>query len=92
MNTVRLEVHFVFVQSCCLMNLHLFSQGTLLRRKLTRLPKRRCWFVGYSEEDSLDTVLKFNNTWETDWRMGTHDCHNYANGNYRSETTQFNCG
>ncbi|KAI6672669.1 hypothetical protein NL676_000575 [Syzygium grande] len=49
------------------------------RRKLTRLPKRRCWFVVYSEEDSLDTVLKFNNTWETDWRMGIHDCHNYAN-------------
>lgn len=54
--------------------------GTLLSRKLTRLPKRRCWFVGYSEEDSLDIALKFNDTWETDWRMGIHDCRNYANG------------
>ncbi|XP_056162989.1 uncharacterized protein LOC115689527 [Syzygium oleosum] len=53
--------------------------GTLLRRKLTRLPKQRCWFVGYSEEDSLDIVLKINDTWETDWRMGIHDCRNYAN-------------
>lgn len=80
LNMVRLEVHFVFVQSCCLMKLNLFVQGTLLSRKLTRLPKRRCWFVGYSEEDSLDIALKFNDTWETDWRMGIHDCRNYANG------------
>lgn len=36
--------------------------------------------MGYSEEDSLDIALKFNDTWETDWRMGIHDCRNYANG------------
>ncbi|XVE78361.1 hypothetical protein DITRI_Ditri13aG0138600 [Diplodiscus trichospermus] len=54
--------------------------GVVLTRKLTKLPRSRCWFVGYSKEEAVDKAYKFNNTWETDLRVGFHDCRDYTNG------------
>ncbi|KAL2464969.1 hypothetical protein Adt_40834 [Abeliophyllum distichum] len=54
--------------------------GVVLVRKLGKLPKRKCWFVGYSELTAIDAASKFNDRWETDLRIGHHDCRNYANG------------
>ncbi|XWS47349.1 hypothetical protein CRYUN_Cryun14cG0144900 [Craigia yunnanensis] len=54
--------------------------GVVLTRKLTKLPRSRCWFVGYSKEDAVDKAYKFNNTWEADLRVGFHDCRDYTNG------------
>ncbi|CAA2965909.1 uncharacterized protein LOC111402113 [Olea europaea var. sylvestris] len=54
--------------------------GVVLTRKLQKLPKRKCWFVGYSDLNAVDAASKFNERWETDLRIGLHDCRNYANG------------
>ncbi|OMP07917.1 hypothetical protein COLO4_06941 [Corchorus olitorius] len=54
--------------------------GVVLIRKLTKLPRSKCWFVGYSSEDAVDKAYKFNNTWEPDLRVGLHDCRDYTNG------------
>ncbi|XP_022759864.1 uncharacterized protein LOC111306220 isoform X2 [Durio zibethinus] len=54
--------------------------GVVLTRMLKKLPRSRCWFVGYSEEDAVDKAYKFNNTWEADLRVGFHDCRDYTNG------------
>ncbi|KAI6672670.1 hypothetical protein NL676_000576 [Syzygium grande] len=54
--------------------------GTVLKRKLTKLPKERCWFVGSCGEHALDVACKFSNLWETDLKIGHHDCRDYANG------------
>lgn len=54
--------------------------GVVLTRKLKKLPKRKCWFVGYSESDAVEgRVHGFNEKWDTDLRIGVHDCRNYAN-------------
>lgn len=54
--------------------------GVVLTRKLKKLPKRKCWFVGYSESDAVEgRVRGFNEKWDTDLRIGVHDCRNYAN-------------
>ncbi|KAK4784162.1 hypothetical protein SAY86_018530 [Trapa natans] len=55
--------------------------GYVQRRKLTRLPKERCWHVGTSESDSLQAASEFNKNWRTDLRIGSHDCRHYTNGN-----------
>lgn len=52
--------------------------GVVLTRKLKKLPRRKCWFVGYSELDSVEGVHEFNEKWETDLRIGYHDCRNYV--------------
>ncbi|KAI3457751.1 hypothetical protein Pfo_014414 [Paulownia fortunei] len=54
--------------------------GVILVRKLGKLPKRKCWFVGYSKENAIDAALKFNENWKTDLRIGHHDCRNYSEG------------
>ncbi|CAI9754499.1 unnamed protein product [Fraxinus pennsylvanica] len=54
--------------------------GVVLMRKLGKLPNRKCWFVGYSDFNAVDAASKFNERWETDLRIGHHDCRNYANG------------
>lgn len=56
------------------------SIGVVLARKLTKLPRRKCWFVGYSNEDAVGKAYKFNNTWGADLRVGLHDCRDYTNG------------
>ncbi|KAI3990454.1 hypothetical protein MKX01_021389 [Papaver californicum] len=53
--------------------------GAILVRKLAKLPNRKCWFVGYSSVDSISRANKFNEVWETDLRIGLHDCHDYTN-------------
>lgn len=58
-----------------------FPIGVVLTRKVKKLPRKRCWFVGYSKEDDVvDKAYKFNNTWEVDLRVGVHDCRDYTNG------------
>ncbi|KAI5654736.1 hypothetical protein M9H77_31923 [Catharanthus roseus] len=43
------------------------------------LPRRKCWFVGYSKLDSAaNAVEKFNGNWDTDLSIGYHDCRNYV--------------
>ncbi|XP_039029998.1 uncharacterized protein LOC120164309 isoform X2 [Hibiscus syriacus] len=54
--------------------------GIVLTRKLRKLPRSRCWFVGYSEGDAVDKAYEFSNTWEVDLRVGLHDCRHYTNG------------
>ncbi|MCE0480673.1 hypothetical protein HAX54_037709 [Datura stramonium] len=54
--------------------------GVVLTRTLKKLPKRKCWFVGYSESDAIDVANRFNEGWDTDLRINHHDCRNYANG------------
>ncbi|MCL7022022.1 hypothetical protein MKW94_014293 [Papaver nudicaule] len=53
--------------------------GAILVRKLAKLPNKKCWFVGYSSIDSLSRANKFNEIWETDLRIGLHDCRDYTN-------------
>ncbi|KAL6999948.1 hypothetical protein U1Q18_001102 [Sarracenia purpurea var. burkii] len=55
--------------------------GVVLMRKLTKLPTSKCWFVGCSRvDDAMDAAYKFNETWQSDLRIGYHDCRNYTNG------------
>ncbi|KAK1568107.1 hypothetical protein Q3G72_020696 [Acer saccharum] len=55
--------------------------GTVLVRNLTKLPRKKCWFVGSSKLDNtVDLAMKFNENWETDLRVGHHDCRDYTNG------------
>lgn len=54
--------------------------GVILVRKLGKLPKRKCWFVGYSNENAFDAAIEFNKNWETDLRIGLHDCRTYCEG------------
>ncbi|XP_021671045.2 uncharacterized protein LOC110657906 isoform X1 [Hevea brasiliensis] len=54
--------------------------GAVLVRKLAKLPRSKCWFVGSSEVDTLDVATEFNNSWETNLRVGRHDCRDYTNG------------
>lgn len=46
---------------------------------MSRLPKSRCWFVGYSSSDGVDVADKFSEHWPTDLIVGKHDCRNYTN-------------
>ncbi|XP_057792967.1 uncharacterized protein LOC131009569 isoform X4 [Salvia miltiorrhiza] len=53
--------------------------GAILVRKLAKLPKRKCWFVGYAKADIDDDALhKFNHTWDTHLVLGSHDCRHYT--------------
>ncbi|KAI5565713.1 hypothetical protein POPTR_014G162700v4 [Populus trichocarpa] len=54
--------------------------GVVLVRKLSKLPRRKCWFVGSSKLDAVDVATKFNSDWRTDLRVGHHDCRDYTNG------------
>ncbi|ESR60954.1 PTB domain engulfment adapter [Citrus sinensis] len=54
--------------------------GSVLVRKLTKLPRNKCWFVGSSKLDAVDVAINFNKSWETHLRIGQHDCRDYTNG------------
>ncbi|KDP30856.1 hypothetical protein JCGZ_13799 [Jatropha curcas] len=54
--------------------------GAVLTRKLTKLPRSKCWLVGYTQVDALSVANKFSYNWETDLRVGRHDCRDYTNG------------
>lgn len=53
--------------------------GAALVRKLKKLPTNKCWFVGYSKENAMEIAREFNQKWETDLRIGLHDCRDYTN-------------
>ncbi|KAG6404744.1 hypothetical protein SASPL_132320 [Salvia splendens] len=57
---------------------HTKIPGAILVRKLSKLPQRKCWFVGYTKEDA--DVHTFNHTWETHLLVGSHDCRHYTQG------------
>lgn len=50
-------------------------------RKLKKLPRSKCWLVGYAEADAVEIASEFNKNWETDLRVGLNDCRDYTNGN-----------
>ncbi|AET00968.2 hypothetical protein MtrunA17_Chr5g0447981 [Medicago truncatula] len=54
--------------------------GAVLVRKLKRLPRSKCWLVGYAEADAVEIASEFNKKWETDLRIGVNDCRDYTNG------------
>lgn len=55
--------------------------GIVLTRKMKNLPRRKCWFAGYSNlECSVNAVKEFNEDWDTDLRIGYNDCRNYVDG------------
>ncbi|KAK4279186.1 hypothetical protein QN277_016932 [Acacia crassicarpa] len=54
--------------------------GTVLVRKMKTLPRRKCWFVGYSKADGVGIANEFNKTWDTYLKVGLHDCRDYTNG------------
>ncbi|KAL2666202.1 hypothetical protein AAZX31_02G289300 [Glycine max] len=55
--------------------------GTVLVRQLKKLPRNKCWLVGYSkaEADAMEIAREFNKEWETNLRIGLHDCRDYTN-------------
>ncbi|KAE8685914.1 putative serine/threonine-protein kinase WNK11-like [Hibiscus syriacus] len=55
-------------------------RGVVLMRKSRKLPRSRCWFVGYSEGDAVDKASEFSNTWGVDLRVGLHDCRHFTTG------------
>lgn len=55
--------------------------GAVRVRKMKTLPRRKCWFVGYSKADAVTIASEFNKTWDTNLRVGIHDCRDYTNGN-----------
>ncbi|KAL8136692.1 hypothetical protein V2J09_002693 [Rumex salicifolius] len=56
--------------------------GAILERKISKVPKKKCWLVGSAIVDALEEARKFNGAWETDLRIGHHDCRDYVNGEY----------
>ncbi|EEF30094.1 uncharacterized protein LOC8268231 [Ricinus communis] len=55
--------------------------GTVLVRKVTKLPRSKCWFVGSSkQDDATDVATRFNSSWDTSLKVGRHDCRDYTNG------------
>ncbi|KAK7299833.1 hypothetical protein RJT34_10661 [Clitoria ternatea] len=61
--------------------------GAVLVRKLKKVPRNKCWLVGYSKvDDAVETAREFNKEWETNLRIGLHDCRDYTNGLVRQLT------
>lgn len=58
----------------------LLPAGVIRLRKLEKLPKRKCWFVSEARENAIDAATTFNENWETNLRIGRHDCRNYCEG------------
>ncbi|WOL12069.1 hypothetical protein Cni_G20832 [Canna indica] len=54
--------------------------GVILKRMLRRMPKTRCWFIGFSDTDSVHVANKFSEDWSTDLTVGRHDCRHFTNG------------
>ncbi|KAF3443320.1 hypothetical protein FNV43_RR13002 [Rhamnella rubrinervis] len=61
-------------------------EGAVLNRKLPKLPRSKCWFIGYCKGNAIDVACEFNKNWETNLRVGRHDCRNYTNGLVESLT------
>ncbi|KAJ4896898.1 Uncharacterized protein Rs2_23692 [Raphanus sativus] len=54
--------------------------GVVMQRKLKNVPKQRCWMVGSSKgNNAMEMAIEFNSSWETDLRVGLHDCRHYTN-------------
>ncbi|CAH8261930.1 unnamed protein product [Arabidopsis lyrata] len=53
--------------------------GVVLERRLKKVPRQRCWLVGSSKGNAMEMATEFNGSWETDLRVGFHDCRNYTN-------------
>ncbi|XP_010518652.1 PREDICTED: uncharacterized protein LOC104793927 [Camelina sativa] len=53
--------------------------GVVLERRLKNVPRQRCWMVGSSKGNAMEMAIEFNNSWETDLRVGFHDCRHYTN-------------
>ncbi|CAD5318127.1 unnamed protein product [Arabidopsis thaliana] len=52
----------------------------VLQRRLKNVPRQRCWMVGSSKgNDAMEMAMEFNKSWETDLRVGFHDCRHYTN-------------
>ncbi|XP_061344140.1 uncharacterized protein LOC133290096 isoform X2 [Gastrolobium bilobum] len=60
--------------------------GAILVRKLKKLPRSKCWLVGYSKADAVEIASEFNEKWETSLRIGLNDCRDYTNGLVRQLT------
>ncbi|KAK1348675.1 hypothetical protein POM88_054922 [Heracleum sosnowskyi] len=54
--------------------------GVVHERTLSKLLKSKCWYVGSSKMDVVEGAYKFNESWQTDSRIGHHDCRDYTNG------------
>ncbi|CAN0927222.1 hypothetical protein LINGRAHAP2_LOCUS35766 [Linum grandiflorum] len=55
--------------------------GVVRRRKLTKLPRTKCWHVGSSSRDVAEEVAaEFGQKWITELKVGHHDCRHYTNG------------
>ncbi|KAL8144750.1 hypothetical protein AgCh_003088 [Apium graveolens] len=57
-----------------------YVPGVIHKRTLSKLLKSKCWYVGSSKMDAVEGADKFNKTWQTDLRIGHHDCRDYTNG------------
>ncbi|XP_057440871.1 uncharacterized protein LOC130732886 [Lotus japonicus] len=60
--------------------------GAVLVRKLKKLPRRKCWLVGYANSNAVEIASEYNKIWETNLRIGLNDCRNYTNGLVRQLT------
>ncbi|KAH7533441.1 hypothetical protein FEM48_Zijuj04G0130900 [Ziziphus jujuba var. spinosa] len=60
--------------------------GAVLSRKLSKLPRSKCWFVGSSKGNAVDMACEFNKNWESNLWVGHHDCRDYTNGLVESLT------
>ncbi|WCJ37456.1 hypothetical protein M5689_018592 [Euphorbia peplus] len=55
--------------------------GDVLVRNLKRLPRSKCWLIGSSKvDDAIQVATKFTDEWDTNLRVGHHDCRHYTNG------------
>ncbi|XP_022140717.1 uncharacterized protein LOC111011312 isoform X2 [Momordica charantia] len=54
--------------------------GVVLERKLSRLPRKKCWHIGTCEANGIEMARKFNGSWDLNLRIGHHDCRHYTNG------------
>ncbi|CAM8941251.1 unnamed protein product [Rhodiola kirilowii] len=54
--------------------------GVVLERKMERLPRTRCWFVGQTDAGAIERSYVFNEGWESGLSIGSHDCRDYTNG------------
>ncbi|KAJ8424177.1 hypothetical protein Cgig2_015911 [Carnegiea gigantea] len=49
-------------------------------RKISGLPRSRCWFIDSTKPNAVEAAYEFNSNWKTDLRIGYHDCRHYTNG------------
>ncbi|XP_021735217.1 uncharacterized protein LOC110701920 [Chenopodium quinoa] len=55
--------------------------GNILVRKISKIPKKKCWYIGSSKlSNAVEAAYNFNSSWQTDLRIGHHDCRHYTNG------------